>query len=108
MIERKYQMKKLDSGRWLLPGNDGKTFYLIHNYHEDGDSQWQDRKGQWHRITGRFWMAQRYVGRLNRMADTLDPYSDCYGEDWETVVFQCRSRKEAVEDVLSSEARREA
>lgn len=103
--ERKYQMRRVRDpyGRqyWLLPGNDGRTFYRLTRYREDGSLQEHDGTP----IVGAFWSVKRYNGLSSRLLDSLDSDSPYFGDGWEGLCYLLGSRAEAIEEALKDNER---
>ena len=91
-MERKFAMRRLKAGDYLLPSNDGRTIWRIATYHEDGSAQRNDGTA----VTGTFWGVWRYVGR-----GTVDPDE---WNDFDMFDGSLKSRAEAVETALSAGA----
>lgn len=94
MIERKYQLIKIDAGDWLLPGNDGKTLWRIAKY-EDGPSygleDWPADK--------EFWGAWKWMAATPPRSE--DDFSD-WGR-WDQYGYECTSRRDAIQAALKAE-----
>jgi hypothetical protein len=58
-IERKYALRNMDGGLYLLLSNDGRRLYVLQRYDEDGSAQRQRDDGSWYIITGTHWRAFR-------------------------------------------------
>lgn len=89
--QRKYALTKIQSGDYILPGNDGQTLYRLTTY-EDGPSHglvdWpRDRT---------FWGVWRYTRRVSE-GGSLDVDN---WDDWEMVGTYCETRKDAIDEAL--------
>lgn len=98
--ERKYAMTRVRAGDYLLPSNDGKTLWRIASYHEDGSAEWQDERGQWHKVVGTFWQTAKYRHGVPRVGLLDEDFLDW--NEWHTWETNLRTRKEAVEAALRS------
>lgn len=91
-VERKYRMTRIGTGDYILPANDGETFWRISKY-SDGPSyglyEWKrDRT---------FWGAWKWHSALaiQKADDPLD------WENWDQWVGACATRQEAINGALN-------
>jgi len=95
MTQRKYQLRRLRKGDYLLPGNDGKTLWRIHRY-MDGPSSGLDIPRDRY-----FWCLDRWKLGINDFAWTIEHQDDmtlwvCSGQ-------MLDSRAEAIEAAIGEQ-----
>ena len=106
VVERKYALVRVESGDYLLLGNDGRTLWRIYRYIEDG-SLWQHQEGDRYgepskQIKGSFWANARYQ---RTVADRFRDYDDPEFLDWDrwtTWETLMQTRQEAIDSALTA------
>lgn len=96
-------MIRVGTGDYLLWSNDRKTLWRIYSYHEDGSASILTDRGE-RPLRGTFWCCSKYVG-LGRPEENDQVLEWSEWEPWCTTL---RSRAEAIDEAMKSDARRMA
>lgn len=99
--ERRYSLRRLRAGDYLLPGNDGQTLWRIASY-QDGPSHGLD----WPRDRT-LWGAWKYTGRIDWQQDmTADRFAELLDwNDWEPWDTGHETRREAIAGAIKESDR---
>lgn len=96
-MERKWQMRRLGAGAWLLLSNDGVTWWRLQKVEErDGSLS----RGDGTVICGDFWSALRWIGTLEELRENL---ADGFPDRWREEAQMMKTRQEAIDYALSRE-----
>ena len=96
MIGRKFAMRRLKRGDYLLPSNDERTIWRIAKYTEEGSLERALPNGGYEKIVGTFWGVWRYIGR-----GPVDPNE---WNDFDMFDALLKSRAQAIETALKASA----
>lgn len=109
---RVYTLRRIGPSDWLWLDDLRAHLWRITTYIEDGSASWTDADGTDHPITGRFWGAWRYNGRVVRddagaVLEAPDVIDEVTEGDWNRWDFWCSSstRRGVLEDVNAETAR---
>lgn len=99
---RKWSMKRIGKGDYLLPSNDLATWWRIHRYVEDGSLQQGNRTGGWTTVRGYRWALYRApTSRITQIvSEGNDPFDLDHWDSWEHYSAPYDTRTEAVADAL--------
>ena len=94
-VERRFALRKLRAGDWLLPSNDGKTLYRLIAVTEgpsSGIDAWRRDRTVWE-----VWRWPRPLPVRDVRTDSMD--------GWQEVEIMLRTRREAIARALRGGAR---
>lgn len=91
-MDRKFAMRRLKRGDYLLPSNDERTIWRIATYTEEGSLEHVAQDGTSRKVVGTFWGVWRYIGR-----GPVDPNE---WNDFDMFDGLLNSRAEAIQTAL--------
>lgn len=95
-VERRFALRRLAQGDYLLLSNDERTLWRIKTYDEDGTAENEDGP-----VLGRFWGVWRFnrfdwkVMMIHDLADAVEDW-----DQWTMVDMGYRTRREATASAL--------
>lgn len=101
MAERRFALRRIGAGDYLLPSNDGRTLWRLQRY-EDGPSYGLD---DWSRDRT-FWRTLRWPESISR-GTKLDQFDISNLGRWREVADLLSTRRAAIEIALRSDIERE-
>ena len=99
VMERKYQMTRVQAGSYLLPSNDLGTLWHIYSF-EDGRSHGIDEPDR------TYWACAKYIGTLEQGYEAAVQDMEMFGyvrDGWRDTDTYLRTRSDAIRAALREE-----